>query len=113
MIKWIIETAIILSIVSMAVIDGISHIQFVGGYLQWGALGLLAMALVGLFVYLNKLTDIHKKDNQASRREWILISRKNTEAMNNLARCLQDRPCLRQDDRTRMNPNVGDNDENN
>ncbi len=104
-----IESLTLLSVVLMATLDkqpevmkGTSQLAISGEWLQWGALGLLAIAVVGIFAYLNKITDMHREANESNREQWQDLTQKNIEAMNTLAQCLKERPCLEEDSRTKL-----------
>lgn len=78
-------------------------------FVQYGALGICALAVVGLFAYLNKMTDIHRQErkelvaslqDEAEKRE--ALANDCIRAMDRLSECLADRPCVASDQRVNL-----------
>lgn len=80
-----------------------------GAILDYGALGICLVAVVGLFAHLNKISDSHRVERQelvdtlkAQEEGNREVTENTIRVLGNLAKCLEDRPCVANDSRTQV-----------
>lgn len=93
----------------MAVGSPVDVVKAGDSFLQYGALGILFVAVILLFWYIGKLTDMHKAERKElvkSLREVQISRSEDSAALNKtlrvLGEALSDRPCILNDKRTQL-----------
>lgn len=96
----------ILSTISFSIASFVMGVGGVNDYVQYGALGLLAIVVIFLCKHLQKITDQHTSERKElvlalAKREadFIEMIRQDVKSRDRLSEALEDRPCLIGDQR--------------